>query len=60
MLGYGVVDTYATWALDRYRLTARVRNLLDKDYAEYGSNYYTTAVSLGAPRSAEVSVGVAF
>lgn len=60
LLAYDLVDAFSTWTIDRYRLTFRVRNLLDEDYAAWGSNYYTTALTLGAPRSAEVSFGFRF
>jgi iron complex outermembrane receptor protein len=60
MLGYGLVDAQAGWSIDRYRITARARNILNKDYAAWGSNYYTTQVTLGAPRSGDISLGFRF
>lgn len=60
MLGYGVLDAFATWNAGRYRITARIRNLLDEDYAIWGDNFYPTQVLLGAPRSAEIGVGFRF
>ena len=60
MLGYDVVDLFATWTLESYHITARVRNLFDEQYASWGSNYYTAQVSLGMPRAAEVVLGFRF
>ena len=60
MLGYGRVDAFASWTVERYRLTGRVRNLFNRDYANWGSQFYTSQVSLGAPRSAEIELGFRF
>jgi len=60
MLGYNRADAFAIWTIDRLQLTGRVRNLFDEDYANWGSQFYTTQVSLGAPRSAEIELGFRF
>ena len=60
MLGYGRVDAFAAWTVDRYRIVGRIRNLLDAEYANWGSANYTRQVSLGAPRSAEIGLNFRF
>jgi iron complex outermembrane receptor protein len=60
MLGYGVTDGFAAVTIGRSRITGRVRNLFDVDYANWGSQFYSTQVSLGAPRSAEIDLSVRF
>ncbi|HVQ13180.1 MAG TPA: TonB-dependent receptor, partial [Vicinamibacterales bacterium] len=60
MLGYNRADAFAIWRIDRIQITGRVRNLFNEDYANWGSQFYTTQVSLGAPRSGEIEVGFRF
>jgi iron complex outermembrane recepter protein len=60
MLGYERVDAFAAWTVDHYRITGRIRNLLDAEYANWGSANYTRQISLGAPRSAEIGLSFRF
>jgi iron complex outermembrane receptor protein len=59
MLAYDLVDVFATWLLDRYRIGVGVRNVFDQDYVLFGSQYFTGTrqMDLGAPRSAEITLG---
>ena len=60
---YTVADVYAFVdipksvfdAVDRTRLTFRVRNITDKRYAIWGDPFYPDQVLLGAPRTYEIS-----
>ena len=42
-------------SIERTRLTFRVKNLTDKQYAAWGDPGYTDQIILGAPRSYEVA-----
>ncbi|MBR0992080.1 TonB-dependent receptor [Bradyrhizobium japonicum] len=63
MKAYTVADVYAFVdiprtvfkALDRARLTFRVRNITDKRYAIWGDPFYPDQILLGAPRTYELS-----
>jgi iron complex outermembrane recepter protein len=60
---YTVADAYAYVdipkaffpAVDQTRLTFRVRNLFNKEYAIWGDPFYPDQILLGAPRTYEVS-----
>lgn len=61
LLGYTVVDAQATLEpLPSTRLTLRARNLTDRAYAAWGDPFYPDQVLLGAPRSVELALSVAF
>jgi iron complex outermembrane receptor protein len=62
LLSYDLVDAFATWHVDRYRIGVGVRNLFDEDYVLFGSQWFTGTMQMdiGAPRSAEVSLGIGF
>ena len=61
LLGYTVVDAQATLEpLPSTRLTLRVRNLTDRAYAAWGDPFYPDQILLGAPRSVELALSVAF
>ena len=61
LLGYTVVDAQATLKpLPSTRLTLRVRNLTDRAYAAWGDPFYPDQILLGAPRSVELALSVAF
>lgn len=64
LCGYFVADAYMfveipksafNTAVDQTRLTFRVRNLTDKQYASWGDPTYNDQIILGAPRSYEVA-----
>ncbi len=63
MKAYTVADVYAFVdiprtvfkAVDRARLTFRVRNITDKRYAIWGDPFYPDQILLGAPRTYELS-----
>ncbi|MDF0519556.1 TonB-dependent receptor [Bradyrhizobium yuanmingense] len=63
MKAYTVADVYAFVdipktvfnAVDRARLTFRVRNITDKRYAVWGDPFYPDQILLGAPRTYEIS-----
>ena len=58
---YNLLDFYAAWVGDNYRLTARVDNLADEDYVSWSDVFYlgqtdpafiyANQVMLGAPRN---------
>lgn len=60
MLAYDLVDILGTWSVNRYRITVQARNVLDKTYAAWGSNFYNRQVSLGIPRTVEIALGFRF
>ena len=61
LLGYTVLDAQATLELQpAKRLTLRVRNLTDRAYAAWGDPFYPDQILLGAPRSVELALNVAF
>jgi len=60
LLAYDVVELFGRWTVGRARLTARVRNLFDEEYAVWGDNFYPTQVLLGAPRAAEIALSFGF
>jgi iron complex outermembrane receptor protein len=62
LLAYDLVDVFATWMLERYRVSVRARNLFDEEYVRWGSQYSVgrTQMELGAPRSAELTLGFSF
>jgi iron complex outermembrane recepter protein len=62
LLSYDLVDVSATWFVDHYRISVGVRNLLDEDYVLFGSQYFTGTMQMdiGAPRAAEVTLGLRF
>ncbi|QIO34998.1 TonB-dependent receptor [Bradyrhizobium sp. 1(2017)] len=63
MKAYTVADVYAFVdiprtvfnAVDKARLTFRVRNITDKRYAIWGDPFYPDQILLGAPRTYELS-----
>jgi iron complex outermembrane receptor protein len=63
MKAYTIADVYAFVdipktvlnAVDRARLTFRVRNITDKRYAIWGDPFYPDQILLGAPRTYELS-----
>jgi len=66
MLAYHTVNAFVGWrfpdrgGFQKSRLTVRVRNLFDKDYAVWGDPFYPTQVLLGEPRSVEVALSGRF
>ena len=68
MNDYTIADAYAFvdipksafMAVDKTRLTFRVRNLTNKIYAAWGDPGYPDQIILGAPRSYEVGASFKF
>ena len=60
MLAYTVADAYAFVDVRKTRLTFRMRNLTDKQYAVWGDPFYPDQILLGAPRSYELSAALKF
>ncbi len=57
---YVVVNAFAAYSINNYRIMLRVRNLLDEDYVPWVSPWYTNQVALGAPRTVELSLEARF
>lgn len=58
---YTVIDLYAAYDIGRtVRITGRVGNAFNKNYAQWADVNYPTQVMLGMPRSYEVGVTVRF
>ena len=67
---YWVVDGYAAWTGENYRVTARVNNVFDKVYVPWSDVFYlqqtdpgflyANQLILGAPRTWELSVSYFF
>lgn len=61
LAAYTVVDAAVAVDLQpRTRLSLRVRNLTDRSYAMWSDPFYPDQILLGAPRSAELSLGLQF
>lgn len=61
LAAYTVLDAAVTVDLQpRARLSLRVRNLTDRSYAMWSDPFYPDQILLGAPRSAELSLGLQF
>ena len=61
LLGYTLVDAQAALQLrPSTRLTLHLRNLTDRDHAAWADPFYPDQVLIGAPRSVELSLQVAF
>jgi len=61
MLAYTVADAYAFMDIRKNaRITLRVRNLTDKNYAIWADPGYPDQILLGAPRSYEISAALKF
>ena len=61
LLGYTLVDAQAALQLrPSTRLTLRVRNVTDRDYAAWADPFYPDQILIGAPRSVELALQVAF
>lgn len=58
--GYATADVYAAWRVGPGELTARVRNLNDKEYASWSGVSANNQVMLGEPRSADLTYHVKF
>lgn len=57
---YTTADAWITVPYKHFLVTLRGRNLFDKTYAQFGSNFYPDQVVLGAPRTVELSVMARF
>ena len=67
---YSLLDLFATWTGERYRLSARMKNATDEEYASWSDVFYlhqtdpgflyANQVMLGSPRTYEVSVEIRF
>jgi iron complex outermembrane receptor protein len=56
LFNYSTVDIYGAYHIkERFALTARMKNLLDKAYAQWADVNYPAEIVLGAPRSFTVS-----
>ena len=53
---YMTADAWVTVPYKQFWITLRGRNLLDKTYGIFGSNFYPDQVLIGAPRTFELSV----
>ncbi len=63
---YQLLDVYAAWVGDNYRITARVDNLADEDYVSWSDVFYlgqtdpsfiyANQVMMGAPRNYSVTM----
>lgn len=63
---YHLLDVYAAWVGDNYRITARVDNLADEDYVSWADVFYlgqtdpsfiyANQVMMGAPRNYSVTM----
>ena len=63
---YHLLDVYAAWVGDNYRITARVDNLADEDYVSWADVFYlgqtdpsfiyANQVMMGAPRNNSVTM----
>jgi iron complex outermembrane recepter protein len=58
---YATLDLYAAWSLTpSARLTARVNNATDEDYARWLDVFYPNQVMIGAPRTYELGLNLRF
>ena len=67
---YTLVDVFAAWSQDRYRVTARINNLTDEIYSPWSDVFYLQQVDpgflyanqilLGSPRTYEISLEIDF
>jgi iron complex outermembrane receptor protein len=58
---YAILDLYASYQVKSgILLTARVKNLLDKAYAQWADIYYPNQIMLGEPRYFEFSIYTKF
>lgn len=58
---YTLFDVFAAWDFgNNARLTARIRNLFDKDYAQFVDTFYRNQIFLGNPRSFELALSARF
>jgi len=56
LFNYSTFDLYAAYRIkERFALTARMKNLFDKAYAQWADVNYPAEIVLGAPRSFTVS-----
>lgn len=53
---YTTADAWITVPYKQFVVTLRGRNLFDKTYGIFGSNFYPDQVLIGAPRTFELSV----
>ncbi|MEI2653379.1 MAG: hypothetical protein V9G12_14750 [Microthrixaceae bacterium] len=49
-------DAWMSVPYKQFWITLRGRNLFDKSYAIFGSQFYPNQVLMGAPRTVELSV----
>lgn len=57
---YMTADAWITVPYKQFWITLRGRNLFDKTYASFGSNFYPDQVLIGSPRTVELSVMARF
>ncbi|MEQ1806651.1 MAG: TonB-dependent receptor, partial [Burkholderiaceae bacterium] len=61
LLGYTLLDAQAALQLrPSTKLSLHVRNLTDRDYAAWADPFYPDQILIGAPRSVELALQVAF
>jgi len=53
---YMTADAWMSVPYKQFWITLRGRNLFDKSYAIFGSQFYPNQVLMGAPRTVELSV----